>query len=124
MERKACVAVVASLSRSARTCSRSGTPRTRLESERATCVYAGNARTSRPSSDHAIADPGSTVQPARNNTTSAGASRLRRRLSRIFHRAITGSVLGKGRPLASGTVRHSQRATCQSPRTHRCWRAA
>ena len=64
------------------------------------------------------------VQPAASSSTSAGGMRLRRRLSRIFQREITGSVLDDAsQPLAPGTVRHSQRAICQSPRTQRCWRA-
>ncbi len=52
--------------------------------------------------DHINAEPGSTVQPATNSVTSAGGSRLRLRLSTIFHRAIAGSVLGTGRPLSVG----------------------
>ena len=37
--------------------------------------------------------PGSTVQPATSSASSVGATRLRRRLSRIFQRPISGSVL-------------------------------
>ena len=37
--------------------------------------------------------PGRIVQPATMSASSAGATRLRRRLSRIFHRPISGSGL-------------------------------
>ena len=67
-----------------------------------------------------VAVPGRMVHPVTSRMTSAGGKRLRRRLSRIFQREIDGSVFRRRRPDASGTVRHSHRAICQSPRTQRC----
>jgi hypothetical protein len=87
-------------------------------------MYAGNVSTSRTTAVQSSGDPGRIVQAARSSRSSAGGRTLRRRLSRIFQRAMTGSVFGTARPLASGTVRHNQRAICQSPRIHLCWRAA
>ena len=69
-------------------------------------------------------DPGMNVQAPASSRTSAGGTRLRRRLSRIFQRAIAGRVLGIDRPLPSATSGQIHRAICQSPRTQRCWRAA
>ena len=67
--------------------------------------------------------PGSTIHPAMSSASSAGATRLRRRLSRIFQRPIAVSGL-RLRPRRDGTNGNSQNRICQSPRTHRCWRRA
>ena len=93
------------LSRSARKCSRSGTPARRFVTERPSCVYAGNVMTISASVVHSAGDPGRMVHAATSSTTSDGGIRLRRRLSRIFQRAIAGSRLGTTAPLASRTVR-------------------
>ena len=65
-----------------------------------------------PASSRAAGDPGRTVQPATNSTTSAGASRLRRRLSRIFQRAIAGRRVGHARAarVGHGRARASARS--------------
>ena len=68
--------------------------------------------------------PGRIVQPATSNKTMAGASRLRRKLSRIFQREIAEMRLGRLSPRASRTVPRNQPAICQSPRVQRCWRIA
>ena len=112
------------LSRSARMCSRSGTPARRFVTERPSCVYAGNVMTISASVVHSAGDPGRTVHAATSSTTSDGGIRLRRRLSRIFQREIAGSRLAHDAPLVSRHRGQSQRTICQSPRTQRCWRAA
>ena len=55
--------------------------------------------------------------------SSVGVTRLRRRLSRIFQRPISGSGL-RLRPWRDGTNGNSQNRICQSPRIQRCWRRA
>ena len=67
---------------------------------------------------HAAGRPGHTVQPATRKASSAGGTRLRRRLSRIFQRLISGSRL-RAMPCASGTNGNNQSRICQSPRTQR-----
>ena len=68
-------------------------------------------------------EPGSTVQPATSSASSVGATRLRRRLSRIFQRPMSGSGL-RLRPRRDGTNGNSQNRICQSPRIQRCCRRA
>ena len=67
--------------------------------------------------------PGRIVHAASRRATVAGASRLRRRLSRIFHRERMGRWL-RCSPLRVGTKGKSQARICQSPRAHRCCRRA
>ena len=64
---------------------------------------------------------GNTVQPPTASAKSDGATRLRRRLSRIFQRLMSGRRL-RATPRRDGTTGSSQNRICQSPRTHRCWR--
>ena len=64
---------------------------------------------------------GSTVQPSTNNANSAGATRLRRRLSKIFQRDSGVIGFASPPPPGRGTRNQSQRAICQSPRIQR-WR--
>ncbi len=56
-------------------------------------VSTGTPGTSNPSSVHSHGAPGRIVHPAINQTSKTGASRLRRKLSEIFQRAIKGSAL-------------------------------
>ena len=63
-----------------------------------------------------------TVQPSSNSSVSAAGTRLRRRLSKIFHRDSTESGFFRRRPPRPGTPGSSQRAICQSPRIQRCRR--
>jgi hypothetical protein len=72
---------------------------------------------------HRSGDPGSTDQPATNSAIWAGGTRLRRRLSRIFHREIIGRRL-RSTPDRVGIHGNSHHRICQSPRTHRCCRFA
>ena len=51
-----------------------------------------------------------------------GSTRLRRRLSRIFHREMVLMGLATNLPDSSGTRPKSHCAICQSPRTQRCLR--
>ena len=67
--------------------------------------------------------PGSTVHPAISSASSVGATRLRRRLSRIFQRPMTGRVF-RCSPWRDGTNGNSHRRICQSPRIQRCCRRA
>src|SRR3982075_2252387 len=67
-------------------------------------------------------EPGKTVHAARSHKNIDGATRLRRKLSRIFQREIIGSVLRTLRRFASGTVGKIKCKICQSPRVHRCCR--
>ena len=68
---------------------------------------------------HATELPGSNDQLSSNAATVTGAMTLRRRLSRIFHRAISGSRL-RCTPVRAGTNGKSHQRICQSPLTHRC----
>jgi hypothetical protein len=68
-------------------------------------------------------EPGSQVHAEASNATSPGATRLRRRLSKIFQRLMSGSRL-RSRPCRVGTTGSSHDRICQSPRTQRCWRRA
>src|SRR5580704_8613287 len=61
-------------------------------------------------------------QPTTSNRNMAGSTRLRRRLSNIFHHEISEIGLGTGLPDSSGTSRSSHSAICQSPRSQRCLR--
>ena len=67
--------------------------------------------------------PGRVVQPSTSRPRRAGASRLRRRLSRIFQRLIRGRWL-RSTPPVDGTHGNSHHRICQSPRTHRRCRRA
>ena len=70
---------------------------------------------------HAAGLPGRNVQAATSRATFAGATRLRRRLSKILNREIRDKRL-RMRPERLGTHGKSQRRICQSPRTQRCSR--
>ena len=63
--------------------------------------------------------PGSQSQPATNNATREGSSRLRSRLSAIFHRAINPKRFFTFSFWEFGTRGKSHGSNCQSPRTHR-----
>ena len=63
-----------------------------------------------------------TVQPSSNSRVNAGGTRLRRRLSKIFHRDSPESGFFRRLPSRPGTPGSSQRAICQSPRIQRCRR--
>ena len=67
--------------------------------------------------------PGSTVHPATSKSSSVGDTRLRRRLSKIFQRPMSGTGF-RLRPRCDGTNGNSQKRICQSPRTQRCCRRA
>jgi len=86
-------------------------------------MNAGSAIGARAIAVHATGDPGRTVQPRSRSATVAGAIRLRRRLSRIFQREMSGRRLRCG-PVFDGTNGKSHHRICQSPRTQRCWRLA
>ena len=68
------------------------------------------------------AEPGSTSQPSTNRRNVAGSTRLRRRLSKIFHCETRDIGFGTMRPFSSGTRENSQFVICQSPRSQRCLR--
>ena len=87
------------------------------------CSRSGTATTSAAASEYAQAGPGSTVQPTARNAINAAGARLRRRLSKIFHRPSRPITFGR-RPSGVGTVRPSHGRSCQSPRTQRCSRFA
>ncbi len=70
---------------------------------------------------HTAGFPGSTVQASARSAAVPGAARLRRRLSKIFQRAISGRRLRSSRPPRVATHGKSQSRICQSPRTQR-WR--
>src|SRR5919201_5036742 len=61
-------------------------------------------------------------QPAKRRPTVASGTRLRRRLSTIFHRLKAESGLGSTLPPPTGTRDFSQSIICQSPRIQRCCR--
>ena len=69
------------------------------------------------------AGPGSHIHPAIRSARIDGASRLRRRLSRIFQRLSVEKSLGIVLPFSAGTRGMSQGKSCQSPRIQRCWRS-
>jgi hypothetical protein len=58
-----------------------------------------------------------------SNTSMATGTRLRRRLSKIFHRDNAEMGLPTRRPDRPGTHGKIQGAICQSPRIQRCRRA-
>ena len=64
--------------------------------------------------------PGS-VQPATRVSQVAGAERVRRRLSIIFHRPMRGIRVRRAPAAPPAMI---QGSSCQSPRAHRCCRAA
>ena len=65
--------------------------------------------------------PGASHPKTRSRNV-AGSTRLRRKLSRIFHREISEMGLAHARPASSGTSASSHPAICQSPRSQRCLR--
>ena len=80
----------------------------------------GSSRTASTASVH-NQGCGSTVHPSRRRSVSAAGTRLRRRLSKSFHRESTDSGFLTRRWPGPGTSGRSQPASCQSPRIHR-WR--
>src|ERR1051326_8861641 len=70
------------------------------------------------------AESGKIVQAATSHKNSEGASRLRRRLSKIFQRAISGRGLRTFCPLEFGTFGEHRGKIWQSPRVQRCRRFA
>ena len=66
--------------------------------------------------------PGSAIQPSKSKRKEAGSTRLRRRLSNIFHRETTERGLGTRCPDSSGTSGSSHSVICQSPLNQRCLR--
>ena len=76
-------------------------------------VKTGTARTSTLATVQVPGLPGRKSQPATINNSKAGATRLLRRLSRIFQRLIVDSL---------GENNHGR--SCQSPRVQRCSRLA
>ncbi len=73
-------------------------------------------------SDHGIAPVTGSIHPASKARMAMGADSDRRKLSIIFQRPTTGTVVGwpfglRARPKIHGS-------NCQSPRAQRCWRAA
>src|SRR6185369_7084764 len=101
-----------------------GRPRGCISKPVVTCKYTGNAITRNTKRLHNSADPGTNAHEKTSHRNKEGALRLRRRLSRIFQRAINGSRFRTLRPSPLGTVGNSQRTICQSPRVHRCDRFA
>ena len=65
---------------------------------------------------------GRVSHPASNSSSSATGTRLRRRLSAIFHSDSAESGFRCRRPSPTGTQGNSQLAICQSPRIQRWWR--
>ena len=80
----------------------------------------GNASVDSATPVHTIRAPGSQVQARNNKVTVAGAIRLRRRLSKIFHREMSGRELRARPEPRVGTHGNNQSRICQSPRTQRC----
>ena len=68
------------------------------------------------------AAPRATHHPATRVATLAGADRLRRRLSAIFQRPMSG--VSPWFRAARGPLPKIHGNSCQSPRTQRCWRDA
>ena len=103
-------------------------------------MTSGMANVSSARQHHSHGEPGRTVQASASKTTTAGAARLRRRLSSTFQRSSAGSgfrrnggedgdaaavhLFSPGVCRGAGTVGKTQRAICQSPRTQRCSRRA
>jgi hypothetical protein len=87
------------------------------------CPTIGKAIVDSAISVQANGGPGRIVQPAVSRATTAGGSKLRRRLSNSFQRPSAGTSLGRD-PVAAGTLGSSHGKSCQSPRTQRCWRPA
>src|SRR6218665_1868697 len=63
-----------------------------------------------------------TIQPSSNNSSKDTGSRLRRRLSIIFHRDKRDNLLGLIAPPATVTKGSIQAPICQSPLIQRCRR--
>ena len=70
-----------------------------------------------------MALPGSPSHAAAKSASKEGATRLRRRLSKIFQRLISGKVL-RAVPSRVFTRKNNQPSSCQSPRTQRWARRA
>ena len=81
-------------------------------------VKTGNAMTKRTITVHASGPPGKRNHPPTSERKHAMGSKLRRRLSSIFHNASAESGL-RPAPFAVGTVLLSHGKSCQSPRTQR-----
>src|SRR2546427_10665340 len=77
----------------------------------------GSAIVVRTNAVHTTGDAAGSVHPTTNVRKVAGADSVRRRLSIIFHRPING--IGRWEPYPT-----THGSSCQSPRAHRCWRAA
>src|ERR1700722_9989697 len=60
--------------------------------------------------------------PTTSNSNTAGSTRLRRKLSKIFHHEISEIGLETRSTDSPGTCESSQPAICQSPRSQRCLR--
>src|SRR2546422_2058887 len=66
--------------------------------------------------------PPSASQPSTSSKNVAGSTKLRRRLSKIFHREMDEIGFGACSPDSSVTLGNSHPAICQSPRSQRCLR--
>ena len=64
------------------------------------------------------------IHPASSAAILAGADNVRRRLSNIFHRAISGNLRRPRVAPAASPLPKIHGSSCQSPRAQRCWRAA
>lgn len=88
----------------------------------ASAQVAANTGSNSRTSTNEVQNPagaGATSQLPSNSNNSAGGTRLRRRLSNIFHQAKAVSVLAERLPDAPSTRGNSQPAICQSPRIQR-----
>ena len=75
----------------------------------------GRAGTASATAVQSHGDPGRTVQPRSSRASSAGGTRLRRRLSKTFQRSTSGRGFRLG-PSAEGTVRPGPRQTLDGVR--------
>ena len=73
---------------------------------------------------HVTALPGRNSQAAKRSAIVAGGITLRRRLSKIFQREMSGRRLRSQVPPRVGTKGNSHVRICQSPRTQRRCRRA
>src|SRR3984893_9802497 len=96
-------------------------PRPARAIDNANCTNVGKAITPSVASVQYNALPGNSSHPQSSITNVAVSVRLRRRLSRIFHREIIEIGLGTILPKKLGTFGSSQNTICQSPRTQRCF---
>src|SRR5438270_11499341 len=84
--------------------------------------HTGMKRMNSVASVQLLGYPGSPSQPSTNSRKVAGSTRLRRRLSRIFHCETREIGFGTFRPVSSQTLGNSEHVICQSPRNQRCLR--